>query len=640
MTQGFFSSFLRNSVLDVGFTHIRINGIMTTLKAKLRLTIGAKLIGLIAILLLSSVVSLVWISTQLFTEDNTALIQQMNLDTATSGSNQIRELFDGLNERSRILGLILLEDFKKADSKDKVVQEFFSKDRDFLSLFLIHKSTDGKIEIRKQALSDELAALNDEKGEKIFKSLSDNQAITMETVFNGETSVQPLTLPDGTPGISFSLPFIQVGPAFTNILVGVIRQKKILQAFGDSGLITSSLIDRQGKVLVHPDTSRAATGESLAALPIVKLFLEGNSSNGQTRYFDPHTQAWHLGAFRMVGFSGMGIIAEVFEAKALEAADRVRYRSLMIAAIILSLSFLLGYLYSGTITWPIKELVHVSHRISKGDFKIELKPKSKDEIAQLSLAFNEMAKGLEERDRVKATFSKFHSKEIAEKLLSGEVKLGGERLVATIFFSDVRGFTSMSESMAPEEVVVMLNEYMTRMVAIVQRNKGIVDKYVGDAIMALWGVPLSNPDDTLNALKACIEMRIELAKLNELRVSRGQSALRIGMGLNRGEVIAGNIGSEEKMEYTVIGDAVNTASRMESMTKEYGTDLLIPKTIYDVIKDHFIFEQAESAKVKGKTEAIEVFKVKGYIDSATGEQILVETAYSSYGKEKSDKSAH
>ena len=101
-----------------------------------------------------------------------------------------------------------------------------------------------------------------------------------------------------------------------------------------------------------------------------------------------------------------------------------------------------------------------------------------------------MARGLEERDRVKETFNKFHNKEIAEKLLSGEVKLGGERKEATIFFSDVRGFTAMSETMEPEQVVEMLNEYMTRMVAIVRTHHGIVDKYVGDAIMALWGVPI------------------------------------------------------------------------------------------------------------------------------------------------------
>lgn len=612
---------------------------MTSLKSKIRLTIGAKLIGLIAILLLSSVISLVWISTKLFSEDNTALIQQMNLDTASSTANTVREIFDGLNERSKMLGMLLLEELKKSSSEKKITTEFFAKDKDLLALYIVRKTDEDPFTIRKRAVSEELEKVTDAEGEALFKTIIDSNRDTLFQVFNGEPLISNVLLPDATPGIFYALPFIQSGTSFSNIILGVVRQNKFLKSFGEGGLITSFLVDSHGRVLIHPDQTKNKNGENLSALPIVKQMLDGKSNNGQTRYFNPSTNAWHLGAYKLVGFSGIGVISEVFEAKAFEAADRVRYRSLLVAAIILSLSFFLGYLYSGTITWPIRELVHVSHRISQGDFNIHLKPKSKDEVAQLSLAFNEMAKGLEERDKVKATFSKFHSKEIAEKLMSGEVKLGGERKVATIFFSDVRGFTSMSETMQPEQVVEMLNEYMTRMVEIVQRNKGVVDKYVGDAIMALWGIPITGTDDTYNALKACIEMREELAKLNTLRISRGQNALRIGMGLNRGQVIAGNIGSEAKMEYTVIGDAVNTASRMESMTKEYGTDLLIPKAIYEEVKDRFIFEQAESAKVKGKTDAIEVFKVKGYIDS-NGKEVLIETEYSSYAKEKSDKSAH
>jgi hypothetical protein len=157
--------------------------------------------------------------------------------------------------------------------------------------------------------------------------------------------------------------------------------------------------------------------------------------------------------------------------------------------------------------------------------------------------------------------------------------------------------------------------------------------------MALWGVPIGGPNDAENAVRACIEMRQALAELNALRLSRGQSELRIGMGLNVGPVIAGNIGSHEKMEYTVIGDSVNLASRMESMTKEYGTDLLVPAAIQERLPGKFIFEKSKSAKVKGKTAPIEVYKVLGYVDES-GQPVRVETAYSSYASEKSDKSAN
>jgi class 3 adenylate cyclase len=341
----------------------------------------------------------------------------------------------------------------------------------------------------------------------------------------------------------------------------------------------------------------------------------------------------------VVGFAGLGVVSELPEALAYQAANTMAKRAVLVGLIILFIAFWAGYLYSGTITRPIQMLVEAAQRIASGDFKINLSVKGRDEVSHLSRAFNEMALGLEERDRVKETFNKFHNKEIAEKLLSGEVKLGGERKEATVFFSDVRGFTAMSETMEPEQVVEMLNEYMTRMVAIIRSHHGIVDKYVGDAIMALWGVPLGNDDDIYNSVRACLAMRDELARLNELRISRGQSPLKIGMGLNIGPVIAGNIGSTEKMEYTVIGDTVNLASRMESMTKEYGTDFLIPSAIYERVKDRFIFERCKSARVKGKSAAIEIYKVLGYYDER-GQEVIVQTPYSSYEAEKSDKVVH
>ncbi|MEK6706498.1 MAG: adenylate/guanylate cyclase domain-containing protein [Bdellovibrionota bacterium] len=174
------------------------------------------------------------------------------------------------------------------------------------------------------------------------------------------------------------------------------------------------------------------------------------------------------------------------------------------------------------------------------------------------------------------------------------------------------------------------------MVAIIRTHGGVVDKYVGDAIMALWGVPLASRDDTKNALMACLTMRTELVKLNEIRLSRGQPILKIGMGLNIGPVIAGNIGSNEKMEYTVIGDAVNLASRIESMTKDYGVDLLISHDVYECIKDSFLCEPCESAKVKGKSGAVEVYKVHGYLNESH-ENIMVESPYATYEPEKSGK---
>ena len=154
----------------------------------------------------------------------------------------------------------------------------------------------------------------------------------------------------------------------------------------------------------------------------------------------------------------------------------------------------------------------------------------------------------------------------------------------TILFTDIRSFTTISETMDPQNLVGLLNEYFTEMVAIVMDEDGVVDKYIGDAIMAVFGAPVPKPDDAVNAVRAAVRMRRALRDLNERLVSRGLSPLRTGIGIHTGEVVAGNIGSERRMEYTVIGDAVNLASRLESSTKELGVNVLISEDTYALTK--------------------------------------------------------
>ena len=195
----------------------------------------------------------------------------------------------------------------------------------------------------------------------------------------------------------------------------------------------------------------------------------------------------------------------------------------------------------------------------------------------------------------------------------------------------------MSEGMSSEATVELLNEYLSRMVRVIREHDGIVDKFVGDAIMALWGVPESTGSEAAKAVAAAIEMRRELARLNEERIARKEKPLRMGMGINLGEVTAGNIGSDEKMEYTVIGDAVNTASRIESITKEFGTDLLISRAVAERVSKNFVLQTEKSAWVKGKSAELQLFRVMGLIH-ANGQNEIVQTPYSEFKAEKSDKS--
>jgi adenylate cyclase len=205
-----------------------------------------------------------------------------------------------------------------------------------------------------------------------------------------------------------------------------------------------------------------------------------------------------------------------------------------------------------------------------------------------------------------------------------------------VFFSDIRDFTKFSEGHTAEEVVNMLNEYFAIMVGIINKNHGVVDKFIGDAIMAVWGAPKTTGQDQYHAVKASIEMRIALNELNERRAARDQTPIKIGIGIHSGPAISGTIGSSERMEYTVIGDTVNVTSRIESSTKAFGTDLLLSQVTADLVKDRFVLEFAGAAEVKGKSEALRMYKVRGYVDEA-GQPVLVRTPYSDYESGAVDK---
>ena len=235
------------------------------------------------------------------------------------------------------------------------------------------------------------------------------------------------------------------------------------------------------------------------------------------------------------------------------------------------------------------------------------------------VAYQYFVEGREKR-RIKHVFSRFVSRDVYDHLLvdPARVRLGGQRRDMTVLFSDIRGFTTVSEGGQPEEIVGQLNEYFTRMVEVVFRHQGTIDKFVGDMVMALFGAPLEDPDNADHAVGAALGMLVALEDLNRRWAAEGRPQLDIGIGINTGEMVAGNIGSEQIMSYTVIGDAVNLGSRLESLNKQYGTRIIISGQTRGRLKGRYDTQLLGEVVVKGKTKPVTIYEVRpGDADTGT-----------------------
>lgn len=270
-------------------------------------------------------------------------------------------------------------------------------------------------------------------------------------------------------------------------------------------------------------------------------------------------------------------------------------------ALLVGIGFIL-YISNG-FSKPIEQLVEGTRRIQEGDFSVKVKVRSRDELGTLAKSFNEMAEELALKERYKAVLAQVTDKEVAEQLINGQMSLGGEVRQVSVLFCDIRGFTALTENMPPAEVITMLNEHMTAMNRVVHTHYGMVDKFVGDLIMAVFGAPKSYGNDAFHAVRCALDMMEERKRLNE--TSRHQ--FEIGIGVATGEVVAGCMGSQDRLNYTVLGERVNLASRLCS--KAGSTELLIDETTYNQLPEGFIAEATEPLPLKGFSTPVPAFRL-------------------------------
>ncbi|HEU5193714.1 MAG TPA: adenylate/guanylate cyclase domain-containing protein [Methylomirabilota bacterium] len=387
--------------------------------------------------------------------------------------------------------------------------------------------------------------------------------------------------------------------------------------FGATGYTV--VTNGEGRVMAHPDDRRL--NEDITRYPVVKAALEGRTTDAIT----VNAQGTEM---LMVGrpFKSPAsqqakpwvLISETTTAEAFAPIHPLRIKFAVAALAAAIACVVVAVLVSRSITRPLHDVVDVVHKIRGGDLLAHTAVTGHDEIGSLGVALNEMTQGLRDRDRVKEIFGRYVTTQVSQELLSKEITLGGERRRVTLLFSDIRNFTSMSEAMTPESIIAFLNEYFSEMVDAVFEQHGVLDKFIGDGMLAVFGTLDERTDHERRAVRAALRMKARLAKLNGDRSIVGQAPIAIGIGIHTDDVVVGNIGSRRRLEYTVIGDGVNTCSRVEGLNKEFGTTILITETTFATVRDDFECRAMPEAPLKGKTKVPRIYEVLSHKQPTVG----------------------
>jgi len=316
----------------------------------------------------------------------------------------------------------------------------------------------------------------------------------------------------------------------------------------------------------------------------------------------------------MLGEEPIVVVLERPLSAELTGARELKYYLQLISMLALAGATLLAFWIARGVSQPVLALAEHTKHVAAGDYERRIELKRADELGQLATAFNQMSAGLAERDRIRDLLDKNVSPEVAAQLLRDGATLGGEEREVTILFADLRGFTTLSEKFAPHDLLTLLNRYLDRMSGAIESHGGVIDKFIGDAIMALFGAPIAQGDAADRALAAALAMERALDELNRELAAEDRAPLALGLGVNTARVVAGNIGSHRRLNYSVIGDGVNVAARLQALTRtaEYRTNLITSAATLAALRDPKKFSPRPLGRVqvKGRNEAVDIFAVE------------------------------
>jgi adenylate cyclase len=578
---------------------------------KVRFSIGAKLITIITFIVLISLGSIIALVSWLIRDDLRILAEANNFETNRQMALAAESAFEHIYSNSLTLIRTITSSGMNSPIARDSVNFFFERNPQTSVVFYSTFSQPEQPEIILN--SDFFESRNIDLS--LAETYCSAQNTALKRAASGETVLVNAARHFGAPVVALFFPWQNGG-------AGVLfAPTELYDTFGH-GVNKSYLINDAGDILIHDNFEMIRDAVNTADHNFTRYIWNRPERDSQTLYTG-EDGIRYFGAFSKLNIAGAVVITSIEYNKVFEGIDATTRRNFYLTITVLSISIILIWFFAKTISVPLKALAAAAHDIESGKFEISLTPKTRDEIGVLTSSFQRMCKALN-------VFGRFTNRDIAVRAMRGEIKLGGFPKNATIFFSDIRGFTATSETFtntfgdeASDKIIHWLNGYFTRMIDCVERTGGVVDKFIGDALMAHWGTAYttgSTRKDAYNCISAALMMRRALLRMNKERDKNdpGNPRIKIGCGINTGIVTAGQIGSDKRMEYTVIGDPVNLASRVESLNKAFGTDILIAENTWKLVRKKFITVEMPAVRVKGKEKPVRLFAVINYAKNPKG----------------------
>jgi adenylate cyclase len=290
---------------------------------------------------------------------------------------------------------------------------------------------------------------------------------------------------------------------------------------------------------------------------------------------------------------------------------RLYQLDLLVVGVSILAAIVLARSVAASVVEPLEQLGRHFERVRRGDLELRAPVTSNDEIGELADGFNAMVDGLRREETIRELFGRYVTREVAEHAIRHGAAPGGELLEASVLFADIRGFTTLTERSAPEALIAMLNRYYRLASAVIVEHGGMINKYGGDSLLAVFGTPLNPADDhARRALAAALDLPAALERFNADQRRRAEPTIEIGIGVATGPILAGNVGSDDRLEYTVIGDAVNVASRLQAMTRELDATILVADGTARAIADGHALEQVGQLPIRGKHEPVVVYAAR------------------------------